>query len=81
MDFLLLAQHLGKQIAACALPGGLTMIELAQRVGANRQKLAEIEKGTLTAPMIYYARVIACMGPGSQGVPARHLVFESRLKF
>lgn len=76
MDALLLIERLGKQIADMRKTRGLTLIQLAAQSGLTRQKLAEIEKGSPTVSMNFYARALAALDAEIKVVPARRPSFE-----
>lgn len=76
MDPLLLVERLGQQLREMRQQRGLTAMQLAERAGITRQKLAEIEKGKPTVSMFFYAKVIAVMSSEMKVVPARKPTFE-----
>lgn len=76
MDALLLIERLGKQIADMRRTRGLTLVQLAAQSGLTRQKLAEIEKGSPTVSMNFYARALAALDAEIKVVPARRPSFE-----
>ncbi|WP_110947710.1 helix-turn-helix domain-containing protein [Pseudomonas bohemica] len=76
MDALLLIERLGKQIADMRKTRGLTLVQLAAQSGLTRQKLAEIEKGSPTVSMNFYARALAALDAEIKVVPARRPSFE-----
>ncbi|MCO7515852.1 helix-turn-helix transcriptional regulator [Pseudomonas guariconensis] len=49
----------------------MTKIQLAQRIGITRQKLSEIERGSLTVAMSYYCRALSVLGCELKVVPRR----------
>ena len=76
MDPVLLIERLGDQLRSMRQQRGMTLIELAERAGITRQKLAEMEKGKPTVSMFFYAKVIAAMTSEVKIVPARKPTFE-----
>lgn len=69
MDPSLLGQRIGLQIRSLRLNRGHTQAELAQLAGTTRQKLIEIEQGSLSVSMNAYARVFAALGTEVKLVP------------
>lgn len=76
MDATLLIERLGIQIAQMRKTRGLTLVELAAQSGMTRQKLAEIEKGSPTVSMNFYAKALAALDAEIKVVPARRPTFE-----
>ncbi|WP_313483866.1 MULTISPECIES: helix-turn-helix transcriptional regulator [unclassified Pseudomonas] len=76
VDALLLIERFGKQIADMRKTRGLTLIQLAAQSGLTRQKLAEIEKGSPSVSMNFYARALAALDVEIKVVPARRPAFE-----
>lgn len=70
MDPTLLTARLGEQIRQKRLNRGLTQAELAARAGLTRQKVIAVEKGSLSAGMAAYARVLAGLDCELAVVPA-----------
>lgn len=70
MDPALLTARLGEQIRQKRLNRGLTQAELAARAGLTRQKVIAVEKGSLSAGMAAYARVLAGLDCELAVVPA-----------
>ncbi|TLG86358.1 helix-turn-helix domain-containing protein, partial [Pseudomonas edaphica] len=62
MDTSIITQRLGQQVRSMRLNRGYTQADLAKLAGVTRQKLIEIEKGSLSVSMNAYARVIAALG-------------------
>ncbi|WP_455826492.1 helix-turn-helix domain-containing protein [Pseudomonas graminis] len=62
MDISLITLRLGSQIRAMRLNRGYKQADLAKLAGVTRQKMIEIEKGSLSVSMNAYARVIAALG-------------------
>ena len=73
---MLLIERLGSQIAQMRKNRGLTLVELAAQSGMTRQKLAEIEKGSPSVSMNFYAKALATLGAEISVVPARRPSFE-----
>lgn len=69
MDTQVITQRLGDQIRAMRLNRGYKQADLATLAGVTRQKLIEIEKGSLSVSMNAYARVIAALGSEIKLVP------------
>ncbi|MFJ5296429.1 helix-turn-helix domain-containing protein [Pseudomonas sp. RC10] len=76
MDANLLIERLGHQIESMRKARGLTQLQLAAQSGLTRQKLAEIEKGSPTVSMKFYASALAALGAEISVVPARRPSFE-----
>ncbi|SER05471.1 Helix-turn-helix domain-containing protein [Pseudomonas sp. NFACC02] len=76
MDAILLIERLGTQIAQMRKTRGLTLVELAAQSGMTRQKLAEVEKGSPTVSMNFYAKALAALDAELKVVPARRPSFE-----
>lgn len=76
MDATLLIERLGTQIAQMRKNRGLTLVELAAQSGMTRQKLAEVEKGSATVSMSFYAKALAALDSEIKVVPARRPSFE-----
>ncbi|NCE92389.1 helix-turn-helix domain-containing protein [Pseudomonas sp. L13] len=70
MDISMITQRLGNQIRAMRINRGYKQADLAALAGITRQKLIEIEKGSLSVAMNAYARVIAALGSEVKLVPA-----------
>lgn len=69
MDISIITQRLGQQVRSMRLNRGYTQADLAKLAGVTRQKLIEIEKGSLSVSMNAYARVIAALGSEVKLVP------------
>lgn len=69
MDTSIITQRLGQQVRSMRLNRGYTQADLAKLAGVTRQKLIEIEKGSLSVSMNAYARVIAALGSEVKLVP------------
>ena len=69
MDTSIITLRLGHQIRAMRLNRGYKQADLAKLAGVTRQKLIEIEKGSLSVSMNAYARVIAALGSELKLVP------------
>ncbi|WET09496.1 helix-turn-helix domain-containing protein [Pseudomonas sp. D3] len=69
MDISVITQRLAKQIRSMRLNRGYKQVDLAKLAGITRQKLIEIEKGSLSVSMNAYARVIAALGSEIKLVP------------
>jgi HTH-type transcriptional regulator/antitoxin HipB len=76
MDASFLVERLGRQIASMRKARGQTLIELAADAGVTRQKLAEIERGSMTVSIHSYAKVLAALNVEISIAPARRPVFE-----
>lgn len=76
LDAILLIERLGKQIEEMRKARGLTQVQLAAQSGLTRQKLAEIEKGSPSVSMNFYAKALAALGAELSVVPARRPSFE-----
>ncbi|WP_448106259.1 helix-turn-helix domain-containing protein [Pseudomonas azerbaijanoccidentalis] len=70
MDYSLLVSRLGKQIRDKRVNRGLTQARLAELAGLTRQKVIEVEKGTLSVAMVAYARVLGALDCELAVVPA-----------
>ena len=69
MDPLFLSQRIGNQVRTMRLSRGHTQAQLAHLAGTTRQKLIEIERGSLSVAMNAYARVFAALGSEVKLVP------------
>ncbi|MDQ0702218.1 HTH-type transcriptional regulator/antitoxin HipB [Pseudomonas sp. W3I7] len=69
MDTSIITQRLGQQVRSMRLNRGYKQADLAKLAGVTRQKLIEIEKGSLSVSMNAYARVIAALGSEVKLVP------------
>jgi DNA-binding XRE family transcriptional regulator len=69
MDISVITQRLGKQIRSMRLNRGYKQVDLAKLAGITRQKLIEIEQGSLSVSMNAYARVIAALDSEIKLVP------------
>ncbi|WP_330215804.1 helix-turn-helix domain-containing protein [Pseudomonas sp. AM8] len=69
MDISVITQRLGSQIRAMRLNRGYKQADLAKLAGVTRQKLIEVEQGSLSVSMNAYARVIAALGSEFKLVP------------
>ncbi|MBJ2271070.1 helix-turn-helix domain-containing protein [Pseudomonas sp. MF6772] len=69
MDPALLSQRIGNQVRSMRLSRGHTQAQLAKLAGTTRQKLIEIEHGSLSVAMNAYARVFAALGSEVKLVP------------
>lgn len=76
MDALLLVERLGREVQSMRKARGLTLIELSAEAGLTRQKLSEIEKGSPTVSVHFYAKVLSALNAELSVVPARRPVFE-----
>lgn len=76
MDATLLLERLGGQIADMRKSRGITQVQLACQSGMTRQKLAEVEKGSPTVAVNFYAKVLAVLNAEIKVVPARRPTFE-----
>lgn len=76
MDATLLLERLGSQIEEMRKSRGLTQVQLAYQSGMTRQKLAEVEKGSPTVAVNFYAKVLAALNAEIKVVPARRPTFE-----
>ena len=76
MDATLLLERLGRQIEEMRKSRGLTQVQLAYQSGMTRQKLAEVEKGSPTVAVNFYAKVLAALNAEIKGVSARRPTFE-----
>ena len=76
MDATLLLERLGSQIEDMRKSRGLTQVQLAYQSGMTRQKLAEVEKGSPTVAVNFYAKVLAALNAGIKVVSARRPTFE-----
>lgn len=69
METSIITQRLGQQVRSMRLNRGYIQADLAKLAGVTRQKLIEIEKGSLSVSMNAYARVIAALGSEVKLVP------------
>lgn len=69
MDTSVITQRLGQQLRAQRLNRGYKQADLAKLAGITRQKLIDIEKGSLSVSMNAYARAIAALGSEFKLVP------------
>jgi HTH-type transcriptional regulator/antitoxin HipB len=76
MDANLLLERLGRQIEEMRKSRGLTQVQLAAQCGLTRQKLAEVEKGSPSVAVNFYAKVLATLNAEIKVVPARRPTFE-----
>ncbi|SET86954.1 helix-turn-helix domain-containing protein [Pseudomonas graminis] len=76
MDATLLLERLGSQIEDMRKSRGLTQVQLAYQAGMTRQKLAEVEKGSPTVAVNFYAKVLAALNAEIKVVSARRPTFE-----
>lgn len=76
MDATLLLERLGSQIEDMRKSRGLTQVQLAYQSGMTRQKLAEVEKGSPTVAVNFYAKVLAALDAEIKVVSARRPTFE-----
>ena len=76
MDATLLLERLGCQIEEMRKSRGLTQVQLAYQSGMTRQKLAEVEKGSPTVAVNFYAKVLAALNAEIKVVSARRPTFE-----
>ena len=76
MDATLLLERLGSQIEEMRKSRGLTQVQLAYQSGLTRQKLAEVEKGSPTVAVNFYAKVLAALNAEIKVVAARRPTFE-----
>lgn len=76
MDATLLLERLGRQIEEMRKSRGLTQVQLAYQSGMTRQKLAEVEKGSPTVAVNFYAKVLAALNAEVKIVSARRPTFE-----
>jgi transcriptional regulator with XRE-family HTH domain len=76
MDATLLLERLGSQIEEMRRSRGLTQVQLAYQSGLTRQKLAEVEKGSPTVAVNFYAKVLAALNAEIKVVAARRPTFE-----
>ena len=70
MDHVLLMSRLAAQLRLKCMNRGLTQAQLADLARVTRYKVIAIEKGTLSAGMNAYARVIAALDCELTVVPA-----------
>lgn len=70
MDHVLLMSRLAAQLRLKRMNCGLTQAQLADLARVTRYKVIAIEKGTLSAGMNAYARVIAALDCELTVVPA-----------
>ncbi|WLH83541.1 helix-turn-helix domain-containing protein [Pseudomonas sp. FP2338] len=71
MDASLITQRLAKQIRAKRLSKGYKQSDLATLAGVTRQKLIEIEQGSMSVSMGAYTRVIGALSSEMELVAAR----------
>ncbi|TSD75497.1 helix-turn-helix domain-containing protein [Pseudomonas sp. KBS0710] len=71
MDASLSTQRLAKQIRAKRLSKGYKQSDLATLAGVTRQKLIEIEQGSMSVSMGAYTRVIGALSSEMALVAAR----------
>lgn len=76
MDATLLLERLGRQIEEMRKSRGLTQVQLAYQSGMTRQKLAEVEKGSPTVAVNFYAKVLAALNAEIKVASARRPTFE-----
>lgn len=76
MDATLLLERLGSQIEEMRKSRGLTQVQLAYQSGMTRQKLSEVEKGSPTVAVNFYAKVLAALNAEIKVVSARRPTFE-----
>ncbi|BDB21544.1 hypothetical protein cym2001_49090 [Pseudomonas sp. CYM-20-01] len=69
MDTSVITHRLGIQLRSLRLNRGYKQADLAKLAGVTRQKLIEIEKGSLSVSMNAYARVTAALGSEFKLVP------------
>ncbi|AZE96159.1 helix-turn-helix domain-containing protein [Pseudomonas fluorescens] len=69
MDPTVITQRLGVQLRTMRSNRGYKQADLAKVAGITRQKLIEIEKGSLSVSMNAYARVLAALGSEFKLVP------------
>lgn len=69
MDTSVIVQRLGFQLRTMRLNRGYKQADLAKLAGITRQKLIEIEKGSLSVSMNAYARVTTALGSEFKLVP------------
>lgn len=69
MDISVITQRLGNQLRTMRLNRGYKQADLAKLAGVTRQKLIEIEKGSLSVSISAYARVAAALGSEFKLVP------------
>jgi DNA-binding XRE family transcriptional regulator len=69
MDISVITQRLAAQLRTMRLNRGYKQADLAKLAGITRQKLIEIEKGSLSVSMNAYARVAAALGSEFKLVP------------
>jgi DNA-binding XRE family transcriptional regulator len=69
MDISIITQRLASQVRTMRLHRGYKQADLAKLAGITRQKLIEIEQGSLSVSMNAYARVIAALGSEIKLVP------------
>ncbi|MFL1389180.1 helix-turn-helix domain-containing protein [Pseudomonas tritici] len=71
MDASLITQRLAKQIRVKRLSQGYNQSDLAKLAGVTRQKLIEIEQGSMSVSMGAYARVMGALSSEMELVKAR----------
>lgn len=72
MSHELVAERLGRSIAAMRKRRGLSKVQLARMLGMTRQKVAEIEKGQLTVAFsYYYCLTLSALGCELEVIPKR----------
>jgi len=71
MSHELVAERLGRSIAAMRERRGLSKVQLARMLGMTRQKVAEIEKGQLTVAFSYYCLMLSALGCELEVIPKR----------
>lgn len=71
MDALLITQRLAKQIRIKRLNKGYKQSDLAKLAGVTRQKMIEIEQGSMSVSMGAYARVMGALSSEMTLVAAR----------
>ncbi|AUZ47781.1 helix-turn-helix domain-containing protein [Pseudomonas orientalis] len=69
MDPTVITQRLGVHLRTMRSNRGYKQADLAKLAGVTRQKLIEIEKGSLSVSMNAYARVVAALGSEFKLVP------------
>ncbi|ONH57311.1 DNA-binding transcriptional regulator, XRE-family HTH domain [Pseudomonas cedrina] len=76
MDASLIMLRLAKQIRGKRLRQGYKQSDLAKLAGVTRQKIIEIEQGSMSVSMGAYARVMAALNCEMELVAARLPVLE-----
>ena len=76
MDASLITQRLAQQIRAKRLSQGFKQSDLSKLAGVTRQKLIEIEQGSMSVSMGAYSRVMAALSSEVTLVPARLPMLE-----